>query len=253
MQGIKYQRDNAKTAELQAELSKILERVAHVYGISLPAGFACPGALDCMTKVHRYTGKVTDGKLQKFRCFAASMEAVYKNLRNLVWHNFDLLREAKTRENMLAVLMATFPADADAVRPGLDGDFFNQSYFDAVMDLARLNPSVRFYSYTKSATYWIHHMDTEGIPANMELNYSEGGHHDALAMARGLKTAKVVMHPDEADALGLEIDHDESHAINAGPSFALLIHGTQPKGSEAAEAKKRLDREGIKYAYTAKK
>ena len=72
-------------------------------------------------------------------------------------------------------------------------------------------------------------------------------------MARGLKTAKVVMHPDEAAALGLEIDHDESHAINAGPSFALLIHGTQPKGSEAAEAKKRLDREGIKYAYTAKK
>ena len=51
--------------------------------------------------------------------------------------------------------------------------------------------------------------------------------------------------------MGLEIDHDETHAIGPGPSFALLIHGTQPKGSKAAAAIKRLKTEGIEYAYSS--
>lgn len=44
----------------------------------------------------------------------------------------------------------------------------------------------------------------------------------------------------EADELGLEIDHDDSHAALPGPSFALLIHGIQPKGSEAGKAVRAL-------------
>jgi hypothetical protein len=38
---------------------------------------------------------------------------------------------------------------------------------------------------------------------------------------------------EEAEAKGLEIDYDERHAIigrGRENSFALLIHGTQPKG-----------------------
>ena len=34
----------------------------------------------------------------------------------------------------------------------------------------------------------------------------------------------------------LEIDDDDSHAMEHGPSFALLIHGTQPAGTKAARA-----------------
>ena len=46
-----------------------------------------------------------------------------------------------------------------------------------------------------------------------------------------LKEAIVVYSEQEAYDLGLEIDHDDTHAIkNDGKSFALLIHGTQPKG-----------------------
>ena len=249
VEGLRWQKANTKLKELQAALSKQLGRKANLYGLSLPAGWSCPQALDCLTKVHRITGKVTDGKQQEFRCFAATMEAMSPQLRRMVWHNFDILRAAKTRQGMLAALLATFPENADAVRPGLDGDFYNQAYFDAWMDLARAKPNVKVYAYTKSAGYWIHHMMTEGIPANVELNYSRGGSQDELARAHGLKTAVVVLHPEEAEALGLEIDHDESHAINPGGDFALLIHGTQPKGSKAAEAKKRLSSEGVKYAY----
>ena len=68
-----------------------------------------------------------------------------------------------------------------------------------------------------------------------------------------LRSAKVVFSEAEAEKLGLEIDHDDSHA--ARPSlrdqdFALLIHGTQPAGSEAAKALKELKGKG---SYSRKK
>jgi len=51
----------------------------------------------------------------------------------------------------------------------------------------------------------------------------------------------------EANSLGLDIDHDDSHAANPAwrdNSFALLVHGTQPAGSEAATALKELKGKG---------
>ena len=62
-----------------------------------------------------------------------------------------------------------------------------------------------------------------------------------------LRSAKVVFSEAEAAELELEIDHDDSHA--AKPSlrdqdFALLIHGTQPAGSEASTALKKLKGKG---------
>jgi hypothetical protein len=62
----------------------------------------------------------------------------------------------------------------------------------------------------------------------------------------------VVLHPEEAEALNLEIDHDDTHAIENENSFALLLHGTQPKDSVSGEALKRLKREKVKFSYSTK-
>jgi hypothetical protein len=119
------------------------------------------------------------------------------------------------------------------------------------MDVARRHPTVQFYAYTKSINYLVQYLEAEDLPPNVQINGSRGGRHDALLEAHGIKTAVVVNHPSDAAAMGLEIDHDETHAIGPGPSFALLIHGTQPKGSKAAAAIKRLKAEGIEYAYSS--
>jgi hypothetical protein len=68
-----------------------------------------------------------------------------------------------------------------------------------------------------------------------------------------LRSAKVVFSEAEAEELGLEIDHDDSHAAKPSlrnQSFGLLIHGTQPKGSEAGEALRALKGKG---SYSRKK
>jgi hypothetical protein len=61
----------------------------------------------------------------------------------------------------------------------------------------------------------------------------------------------VVFSYEEAAALGFEIDHNDSHAMKAGPSFALLIHGSQPAGSDAAKAIAALRKQG-EFGYGAK-
>ena len=108
-----------------------------------------------------------------------------------------------------------------------------------------------FYAYTKSLTYWLKYREWIDQLDNFVLTASYGGRNDDMIAEHNLRSAKVVF--SETEAGELEIDHDDSHA--ARPSlkhqdFALLIHGTQPKGSEASEALKALKGKG---SYSRKK
>jgi hypothetical protein len=211
---------------------------------SLPAGHTCPFAKDCLSKADRATGKVTDGKDMQFRCFAATEER-YPGVRNARWHNFDLLRGLSS-DSMVTLINDSLPKQS-IIRVHSSGDFFNEQYFLAWMKVAAMNPSKIFYAYTKSLGYWVKHSDK--VPANFKLNASEGSRQDAMIQEHGLKFAKVVSHPSEAKALGLKIDKTDEAAYKTEQSFALLIHGAQPKGSKASEALKKLRAEGIEYAY----
>ena len=236
---LKFSVVNAKLDALRKALD-----VKRVYSLSLPSGWTCPGARDCLSKADRVTGKVTDGPHTKYRCFAVSMESRNPNLRAQVWHNFDLIKGAKTRRAITALILASMPNDADVIRIHVGGDMYSLAYMGAWLDVAIARPTVIFYAYTKS----IHHWEKAGqLPPNLQFTGSDGGRFDHKLGNR--KRSVVVFHPDEADALGLEIDHDDTHAAIGSDSFALLIHGTQPKGSDASGAIKRLKAEKIRYSY----
>jgi hypothetical protein len=151
---LKFGEPNAKLKKLAKKLKLKLKT------FSLPAGWTCPGAKDCLSRADRTTGKIEDGPDTLFRCFAASGEAVYPSLRKMVWHNFELI------------------------------------------DL------------------------------------------------HGWKEAVVVYSEEEAAEKGLDIDHDDEHAAFGKDDFALLIHGTQPKGSMASQALQVIKRAN-KLAATA--
>lgn len=237
----------------QAKLKEIEQWLGYkpcIYSFSLPSGWTCPFAEACMSKADRVTGKITDGKKTTFRCFSASDEARHKNVRAQRWHNFDILRHLDI-ETMVDEISTALPADADLIRIHVGGDFFNNRYFIAWILVARMFPKVTFYAYTKSIPYWIANLDL--IPDNFILNGSRGGRADNLLDEYGLKIAEVVFSLEEAEAKGLEIDHDERHAILDMGSFGLLIHGTQPKGSNASVAIKNLKTAGVKVGYSRKR
>ena len=119
--------------------------------------------------------------------------------------------------------------------------------------MAKAHPDRLFYAYTKSLKYWNQFADMLGDVDNFVLTASRGGRDDDMIDRDNLRESVVVFSEDEAYNKGLEIDHDDSHA--AVPewrhnSFALLVHGVQPKGSKAAEALKILKRNKVKHSYS---
>jgi hypothetical protein len=216
---------------------------------SLPAGFTCPAAHLCQSWADKNSGKIRDGENTTFRCFAASQESAFPSVRRSRWHNFDLLK-GKTRGEMIDLINASLPK-AKYVRIHVSGDFFSPDYLNAWMSVADMNPETTFYAYTKS----IHFLGrVEEHPQNFILTLSYGGKFDDKIPQKGLRSAKVILDPIEAEVMGLEVDHDDSNAYNAeGKDFALLIHGQQPKGSDASKAIKALKAANVQFSYTTKK
>ena len=245
---LKFGKPNAKLKALADRFNLTL------ITFSLPSGFTCPFARDCLSKANRETGKITDGPDTEFRCFQASAEALYPSLRKMVWHNFELLKQwLGSPDAMADLIQVSLPKKFDILRVHVGGDFFSQTYFDAWVEMARRMPDKIFYAYTKSLPYWIHGRDSSyPFPDNFVLTASRGGKKDELIERHILKCAEVVFSEQEAIDKGLEIDHDDSHAAFGTESFALLLHGMQPKGSKAGEALKELKRQG-KGGYNKKK
>jgi hypothetical protein len=214
-----------------------------VYSFSLLSGHSCPNANECLAKVVIKNGRrrIKDGAKMRFRCFSASQEALYTNVYNQRKHNFELLKQAKTKKNIFNLLLDNLPKTVKIQRFHVAGDFYNQNYFDAAIELAKAKPDVLFYAYTKMANLWIKRKNN--IPPNFILTYSVGGRGDVDAKAHKLRFAKVVFSEKEAADLNLEIDTDDRHSClpkYRNESFALLLHNQQPAGSEAQKALKKL-------------
>ena len=247
---LKYSPANAKTEALQQvdELKPFLANKRKIYSLDLLSGYSCPFAKACLSKAvadENGKRKIQDGKDNEFRCFSASQEVQYNGVYNLRKHNFDLLR-GKHLNDMIALLNHSMPKNLGICRIHVAGDFFSADYMQAWYNVAMLNPNVLFYAYTKSIRYWQFHIKEYPILDNLVLTASYGGRDDWMIDKYNLRSTKVVFSEAGAAKAGLEIDHDDWHAAFGKESFALLIHGVQPKGSKASEALQKLKKKGFK-------
>ena len=228
---------------------KIGRTMAKIYSFDILSGIDCPFAFNCKSRAEVQddgSRRIKDGPDTKFRCFSASQEVLFTNVYNSRKRNHDAIHELETSDAMADALCNALPKNAGVIRIHVAGDMFSNNYFLAWIKVAERNPNVLFYAYTKSLIYWIR--NRERVPYNLVLTASYGGRNDHLIQEHNLRSAKVVFSRQEAADLGLEIDNDDSHACDptkANQDFALLIHGVQPKGSEAAKALNILKREEV--------
>lgn len=228
--------DNAKLRKL--------EIVSGMKGFtfSVRSGHNCPMASDCKSKAVKNksgTKRIVDGPNTLFRCFSATQEVLFPDLYDQREYNEQLIEIAARSWAEAGNLIADYlPPYAGWCRIHVGGDFRTLNYFKAWLHAAELRPRTIFYGYTKMIPFLV---KFEGhMPPNFRITASRGGKRDDLIDTYKLREAVVVYSIEQAERLGLEIDHDDSHALYAKGSFALLIHGVQPKGSEAAEALKKL-------------
>ena len=246
---------NSKTKKLYkvAGLNKWLDRKiagkkAKVYSFSILSGVDCPFAKLCKSRaIIKEDGKrsIKDGVHTKFRCFSATQEMQYEEVYNNRKHNHDIVHSYDNSVDLAHAIVDAIPEDAGVIRIHIAGDFFSEVYFKAWILVSIMRPDVLFYAYTKSLKYWV--SNKSWIPENFVLTASRGGSSDAMIRRHKLRSAKVVFSEKEANKYGLEIDDDDSTACDPSKrneSFALLIHGTQPAGSEASKALQKLLKRG---------
>ncbi len=206
---------------------------------NLPAGKTCPGALFCKSfAVVNENGKRTiqDGEHTIFRCFAASSEVQYDAVFYNRAENLQLIAHSLMQGVAVDVINSSLQhhrtQKITKIRIHESGDFFSQEYLNAWIEVAKLNPDLKFYCYSKSLLFF---METE-LPENFYLTASYGGKFDYL-IDEGFFTryAKVFMTAEDAKSAGFKIDVRDQSCFEDGP-FALLVHGTQPKGSEWGKA-----------------
>jgi hypothetical protein len=221
---LKFSPPNAKTRKL-----------GNVYSLDLPAGHTCLFADKCKSKVINVNGtfRIKDGPNTQFRCFSASQEVIFKNVRESRWYNYRLLKGKSTKQ-IVNLIIHSLP-DTNIIRYHVGGDFFNQSYFDAAIQVALLKPDIKFYAYTKALKFWIKRLNI--IPNNFILTASYGGKLDHLIKQYRLPSAKVVF--DTNTKLRIDID-DSIASTHKIKHFALLLHGPQPAKTKASRAWQKL-------------
>ena len=252
---VKFSTANAKLKALYdvPELERWLQNRRKVYSFDLLSGWSCPQAKDCLSKVVQLDvgRRIKDGPHTQFRCFSASQEATFPSAYNKRKANFDALKSLQTTYGMAKIISEAIPKNLGICRIHVAGDFFNEKYFRAWRMVAEWHPDRLFYAYTKSLQFWLD--NRELIPDNFVLTASRGGRQDHLIDQHNLRESKVVFSEAEAEALGYEIDHTDEHAAIPeirDESFALLIHGVQPKGSKASDAIKQLKKDKVKFSYS---
>lgn len=186
----------------------------------LPAGWTCPNAVDCKAKADRYTGKITDGKGMKFRCYASSVESYSPGARKVRWDNF-----IGVKTNALENLENALNPKIKIIRIHSSGDFFSPEYFQAWVKFAENHPEIIIFGYTKIADYVKFNK-----PSNFKLVYSKGGKDDKNS--QDLPSCYVSQNPEieypEIKHACSGNDTDDYDCIMSGLSFVLKVHGTQP-------------------------
>lgn len=233
------------TSQMALKFSKGNAKLGtHTLIFNLPAGKTCPGAMYCKSFAvvdNNGKRKIQDGEHTEFRCFAATSEAQYdapyynrkENLETIV----EYLRVSidHAAEQISVALNHFKTRNTKLVRIHESGDFFSFEYLAAWVKVAEMNPNLKFYCYSKSLPTFLE-FGMANLPANFYMTASYGGKFDYM-IDQGLFTrySKVVMTDEDAAALNLEVDHDDSHCFGDQP-FALLVHSTQPKGSAWGKA-----------------
>lgn len=222
MHMLKFSHGNKKLKKMAVELG-LTKRA--VLGFDLPAGHSCPFANICLSKAHKVTGKITDGKNTIIRCYASSGEARSTNARKAHWYNYELIK-GKTTNEIAQLILDSLPPYAKIIRIHSSGDFFAKYYFMAWVKVAQARPDLDFFGYTKAIQY----VDF-CKPDNFKLVYSYGGKLDHNL--KNQPVAYVVKSRLQAVALEVPIAcqtnmADDYTYIMQGISFANMLHGTQP-------------------------
>jgi hypothetical protein len=118
--------------------------IANTFGLPAGKAYSCPGATSICESV----------------CYAGKLEKIYKGVKAVLLHNWDLLSNADfdTQVQLIDEMIVDFKKDCDKrsaeklFRIHWDGDFFNDQYTLAWKTVIEKHEDVQFWVYTRVAS-----------------------------------------------------------------------------------------------------
>lgn len=119
--------------------------VPNTFGLPAGSNFSCGGMTEICETV----------------CYADRLEVGFPSVRALVFHNWDLVKDATQAEafDLLDELVCEFVRASNKrgleliFRIHWDGDFFAKAYTSAWVDVIRKHSDVHFWTYTRQAAF----------------------------------------------------------------------------------------------------
>jgi hypothetical protein len=185
-----------------------------IFNFSIPAGndkltgkITCPFAGSCLKLCYAKRGMYRFGNVERAlsKRYQASKE---ENFVELISNELSKVKKDKQ----------TY------VRIHDSGDFYSPSYFQKWLTIAKNNPSVRFYAYTKS------HSFIRGIelPENFDLIFSLGSKNDELIDQEKERHSKIFYSSEEMEQQGYTdssyLDIVATKWVTENKKIGLLIH-----------------------------
>lgn len=115
-----------------------------------------------------------------------------------------------------------------AVRIHDSGDFYSLDYLLKWAEIARANPGVKFYAYTKSISLVVRAQGRGLIPDNLRIIQSIGGKEDRR-ISEEFAHAKIFKTLDELMAAGYDdaSETDDPAAFGDNKKIGLVVHGAR--------------------------
>ena len=210
-----FGRGNSKLVDMGKRLNE------KVITFDMLAGHTCPMAKDCLARVMVRNGKKHLQKLGKFTCYAVKAELIYPAVYNLHKANYARTKRATFVSRAIREIQKS---GATIVRIHSAGDFYDYTYFQKWVEIAKALPHIKFFGYTKQATFvnWLVNNPIE----NMKIVYSHGGILDAYAASKNLPTCYVELYDGQYDVpLACDtVKSDDYEYIMRQESFKIEFH-----------------------------
>jgi hypothetical protein len=208
-----------KTQNLLGNGNTKLQKTAKEFNVRI-FNFSIPAGND------KKSGKITcpfAGSCLKL-CYAKRGMYRFGNVERALTKRYEASKEENFVETITNELAKVKKDKQIYIRIHDSGDFYSPSYFQKWLTIARLNPSVRFYAYTKS------HSFIRGIelPENFDLIFSLGSTKDELIDQAKERHSKIFYSVDEMEQQGYTdssyLDIVATKWITENHKIGLLIH-----------------------------
>lgn len=105
------------------------------------------------------------------------------------------------------------------------GDFYDLAYLRKWQAIARLNPTVRFYAYTKM----VRMVQAETLPHNLVVIFSYGGKEDSFIKPTDRHSQVFATKADMKKAKYKDTTTNDINAIGKSKKIGLVYHGAKSK------------------------